>query len=55
MDFRIGSTIQAAREVMAGLNVDLKGSVLERSLLQSEISVNKRVDCRKKSKHVAIE
>lgn len=54
MDFGTGSAIQAAREVMAGLGVDLKDSVLERFLLQSKISMNKRVECKKKSKFVAI-
>ena len=39
---------------MAGLGVDLKDSVvLERSLLQSEIFVNKRVGCRRKLKLVS--
>ena len=41
--------------VMAGLGVDLKdGVVLEGFLLQSEISLNKRVDYRRKLKLVVI-
>ena len=41
--------------MMAGLGVGLKDDVvLGRFLLQSEIFVNKRVDCRGKSKLVVI-
>ena len=47
--------MQAIQQIMAGLGVDLKDSVvLERFLLQSEIFVNKRVGCRRKLKLVAI-
>ena len=43
--FGIGSAIRAVQKAMPGLGVGLKdGVVLERYLLQSEISLNKRID-----------
>ena len=51
----MASAAQAVQQAMAGLGADLKdGVVLEIFLVQSEISMNKRVDYKSKLKLVVI-